>query len=437
MLKLKKFIILLFAVFTTSYALTLEAVEVQNLYQASVATNSQSSADRSIALKKALAAVLVKIAGQKSVLDNDIMKQSLPNYDIYLSQYGYKIQTLKSTNEVVNQKQLLLTARFDEKRITQLFQQANVPLWGALRPQMLIWLVDEQDYTRRIISNSSESELPAIVNGFSAQRGIPIMMPLMDLIDTTEIKVSEVWGRFSQPITAASNRYPAQVIAVVRLSNSSLQDGYTQDKRVVQVDNSPTDCGLLCTPQETEKSHYVLDWTLLDWQLSDENQTLGQQYQGVDQQVLLEQSLDDITALIYQRYASSSTNEHDFVIEVVNVDSLATHVEIFNFLSRLSAIKSVVLLSAQGNKRRFKLQLLGSKAALFASFGLDNKLTRVIEPISAYNNDTYSENNSDVNSTYKENATSENNDEHFAEDTDGAAKVNQENVIVPRFNWGG
>lgn len=372
---------LLFVITSFLLSMPLKAVEVKGLYQASIAINSQNSSDRAHALKKALAAVMLKVGGEKSVLDNNVIKQSLKNYRLYLSQYRYQHKALQVADQQGNKKQLFLLASFNKDKINQLFQQANLPLWGSLRPQVLLWLIDEQGLTRRIMSNSSASNLPFMVNEFSAQRGLPIIMPLMDLVDTNNIQLSDLWGRFQQPIKAASRRYLGEAIVVMRISNSSLVN-FDKDEKV---DAEPSDCGLLCAQFHTSKQQYVLDWSLLDWGLIKGQQKLSQQYQGSVPQALLEQGLADITELIYQRYALSTTSDNDFVIEVENIDSLATYVAVFDFLSNLSSVKSVTLLSAKAGARRFNLQLLGSEEALLASLKLSKQLTQYIDPLAQFN----------------------------------------------------
>jgi len=380
----KRINFLLFVIIAFLSSITLEAVEVKDLYQASVAINSQNSRDRAGALKKALAAVMIKVGGEKSVLDNEIIKKSLSNYRSYLSQYRYQQKLLQIADEQGNKKQLFLFASFNADKINQLFQQANLPLWGSLRPQVLLWLIDEQGLTRSIISNSSASNLPFMVNEFSAQRGLPIMMPLMDLTDANQIKLSDVWGRFQQPIKDASSRYLAEAIAVMRISNSSLVAFDYSDKEEFE----SNDCGLLCAQSQPKEQNYVLDWSLLDWSLIKGQQKFSQQYQGADPQVLLQQGLADITELIYQRYALSTTSQNDFVIEVTNVDSLVTYVDVFDFLSNLSSVKSITLLSANDNARSFNLQLLGSKESVLSSIKLNNKLTQYIDPLAQFNEPT-------------------------------------------------
>jgi len=380
----KKINFLLFVISSFLFSLTLEAVEIKDLYQASVPINSQNSRDRAVALKKALAAVMLKVGGGKGVLENETIKRSLNDYNLYLSQYRYQQKTLNVIDGVENKKQLFLLASFNEEKVNQLFQEANLPLWGSLRPNVLLWLIDEKGLNRNIISNSSTSSLPQAINAFSNERGLPIMMPLMDFTDANQIKTSDIWGRFQQPIKEASSRYFAEAIVVMRISDSSLVDAqYTKTS-----DFQSDDCGLLCAETTENTYKYVLDWSLLNWSLVAGQQKVSQQYQGDDPQALLALGLSDITELIYQHYALSTTNQNDFVIDVDNVDTLAQYVEVFDFLSDLSSVKSVVLLSAKGSIRRFNLQLLGSKEAFIASLKLNKQLTQMVDPLAQFNEPT-------------------------------------------------
>ncbi|MFT7007896.1 MAG: hypothetical protein ACJAXJ_002435 [Colwellia sp.] len=382
-----KTLILLLLVMASFLPFTaIEAVEVKDLYQASVTINSRNNTDKAIALKEALAAVMVKVGGNKSVLENKMIKKSLNDYRLYLNQYRYQLKTIHSMKPVLeNQtqtKQLFLLASFNEDKINQLFQQANLAIWGSLRPQVLLWLVNEDGLIRTIMSNSTNSNLPFMVNDFSDQRGLPIMMPLMDLTDANQITLSDIWGRFEQQVRKASSRYLAEAIVIMRISNSSLLAS------TPQANVEPDNCGLLCTQTTVEEQSYILDWSLLAWNLEGKQKRVSQQYQGSDQKELLKQGLAEITELIYQHYALSTTSNNDFTIEVANIDSLATYVDVFDFLTNLSAVKSVTLLNAEGASRRFNLQLLGSSDALVASLKLNKQLKQFIDPLARFNAST-------------------------------------------------
>jgi len=378
----KTLFVLLLVITSFSPIKAIKAVEVTDLYEASVAIKSRNNADRAMALKEALAAVMIKVGGNQSVLDNKLFKKSLHNYQVYLNQYRYQLKTLPVVDKIIDSptrpEQLFLIASFNEDKINQLFQQASLALWGSLRPQVLLWLVDEDGLTRTIMSNSTESTLPSIVNDFSIRRGLPIIMPLMDLTDTSQVTLSDVWGRFEQPVRNASSRYSAETIVIMRVSNSSLHAiDSTQSKR--------NNCGVLCSQAELNKQGYILDWSLLSWSPDGNQKRVSQAYQGIDQEGMLEQGLADITELIYQHYALSTENNNDLIIEVANVDSMATYVEVFDFLTDLSAVKSVTLLQAEGTSRYFNLQLLGSVNAFVASLGLNKQLKQFIDPLARYN----------------------------------------------------
>jgi hypothetical protein len=380
-----KILIILLTVLSSFLPFTpLKAIEVSDLYQASVALDSRNNADRAIALKEALGAVMVKVGGNKSVLENKVIKKALIDYRLYLNQYRYHLKVKKiitpKAQETKKNEDLFLLASFNEDKINLLFQQANLAIWGSLRPQILLWLVTENGFVRKIIANSTDSDIPMLVNQFSSQRGLPIMMPLMDLTDANQITQSDVWGSFEQPIRVASTRYFAEDIVVMRISNSSL----LSDDSKKTVDNKENNCGSPCT-ENIKEQRYILDWSLLGWNIEDEKKIITQQYQGNDQNKLIQQGLADITDLIYEHYALSTTSNNEFVIEVNNIDSLAKYVDVFDFLTNLSAVKTVSLLKAEGTSRRFNLQILGSSDAFVASLKLNKQLKEFIDPLSRFN----------------------------------------------------
>ncbi len=351
------------------------ALEVNDLYQASIPVESQGSKQRNSAFKKAMQAVILKVGGQENIVNNDVMRKAVSKANLFLAQYHYKS----------DDNQLFLVVNFNENKVNELFHQANLAIWGSLRPQILLWVIDEEGLTRSILSNSSHSTLPLQTHTFSQERGLPLLLPLMDLDDNSNISLSDLWGRFVDPIRQASNRYSPEAIVVMRISNSSLlsyDDSDIIDPSLIEKENNS--CGLLCN-QSQVKSTYVLDWTFLTAKEEiNQRNTFSQQYQGVSKSALLALGLSDITDLIYKQYALSTSTNDKFVIEVANVESLKHDSELINFLGELSAVKSVNLVEAKGQMRRYSLTLLGSQAALLASLKLNKQLKpvkRFIDPL--------------------------------------------------------
>jgi hypothetical protein len=336
-------------------SLKISAIEVENLYSAKVAVASQSNGDRNQALKNALRAILVKVGGND--IDHPLITQAINNYAMYVTQYQY----IRTNNKV------LLNVSFNEAKINQLFKASNLPIWGQLRPQVMVWLVEEDGFKRKIISATSNSLLPRVIEDFSQLRGLPLVMPIMDLTDLNALTLTDVWGRFSKPVAQASARYMAEAVVVIRVSNSNL----------VAAENNLLDC-----PQ-CQVNSLAVDWSLMTDAQNEHVQMFSEQYLGNNVDELLTAALSDITDIIYQQYALSTTNSNEFEIDVANIASLVDLIAVSDFLAELSAVQSVQLVSAKGTNRRFKLSLIGSQQALIASLKLSEQLNRYVDPLAA------------------------------------------------------
>lgn len=343
---------LIFLFFILSFRIN--AIEVENLYSAKVVVSSQSAGDRNKALKKALRGVIFKVGGKK--IEHPLVSQAVKNYNKYVNQYQYIRQNNVS----------YLNVSFNEEKINTLFKQSDLAIWGRLRPQVMVWVVEENGFERRLLSSTSNSLIPQSIDDFSQLRGLPLVMPIMDLTDLSAVTITDVWGRFTRPVAQASARYLAEAVVVIRISNNSL---------VVEQDEN-SDCQPLCQTQSL-----VLDWSLMADAQNEDSQIFSEQYQGEDVLILLHQALSDITDNIYQQYALSTTNSNELLIDVANIDNLAKLIAVSEFLAELSAVESVQLVSVQGTIRRFKLSLIGSQQALLASLKLSGELNQYIDPL--------------------------------------------------------
>ncbi|MFB0980385.1 MAG: DUF2066 domain-containing protein [Alteromonadaceae bacterium] len=353
------------------------AVEVKNLYNAKVIVHSQTDSERKRALQQAMGAVVLKVGGQQELLKNSTIRKGLKNYSRYIANYRYQRDADKTV--------LLVT--FDERKINQLFEQANVPIWGSLRPQILLWLVEENGLRRTIISNATHLSfsdntpsqrrynLPESVEQFSTSRGLPILMPLIDLTDMNTISTFDVWGRFAEQVQKASQRYNPESIIIIRLSNSSLVPQQESYEKI--------EACLLC---QDKAQSYALDWSFIaDAQRYNRDkiglQIFGDISFGTAPDKLLQQALSVISDKIYQKYALNSGVDNDYIIDVANISSLEGFIEVVRFLEQLSSVKSVKLLKASGNNRRFELSLKSSGQAFLALLKLNQQLDHFVDPL--------------------------------------------------------
>jgi len=368
-----RYIIVLFVVISAFFSsIPILAIEVENLYNAKVIVDTQTDSERKRALQQAMRAVVLKVGGQQTLLSVKEIKKAVKNVNRYVANYRYQ----RNGNNI----QLLVS--FDENKVNQLFEQINAPIWGRLRPQILLWLVEENGLNRTIVSTSThylevKNDLPQMIEDFSALRGLPILMPLMDLTDANNISTFDIWGRFATQIQSASIRYNPEAIIIVRLSNSSLVPVVDDEIFIEQ-----KDC-LLCKKKQQQ---YALDWSFIaDAQSYSADEIDGQVFSdvtyGTAPKVLMEQALSTISDKIYQKYALMGNVENKYIIDVSNISSLKRFIKVEQFLEQLSSVKSVKLLSATGDNRRFELNLKSSGQALLASLKLNKQLKRFIDPL--------------------------------------------------------
>lgn len=184
------------------------AASVDGLHSASIVVQNQSDAERQRGLRNALAQVLIKVSGSRSVLVEPSVKQAIQNPLRYLSQFGY-------ANDKKGAQRL--NVDFDEKAINDLLLNNSLPLWQAERPQTLLWLAVEKSSRRQLIGANSHPTTQAWIEKNMQRRGVPYFLPLLDLNDRSLVSVAEVWGGFRDVIRQASIRYSPEATVIGRL----------------------------------------------------------------------------------------------------------------------------------------------------------------------------------------------------------------------------
>jgi hypothetical protein len=199
------------------YAVPGWAVEVTDLYESEVAVSSQGRTERHQAVRTALAEVLIKVSGNEQVALLPGIPEILGRSLQFLQQYRYRTETTAPGGLETAEPQQWLWVRFNQAGLDKALREINVPIWGRTRPRTLLWLAAEQHGRRRLLGGSDESEPLASITDLAKRRGIPLVLPLLDLEDQQRIKVNDVWINFQDNILNASARYPSEAILVGRL----------------------------------------------------------------------------------------------------------------------------------------------------------------------------------------------------------------------------
>lgn len=198
------------------------AEAMSNLYQQSELVVGQSLDERRQAAGKALATVVVRVSGQKQALDSGEVKAALARPDLYVEAFRYESGNATLERDGVQVPATTLVLNFSRVSIENLLRQAGLPLWPANRPAVLVWLVtDDPEAGREMISLQDNGPLAAAVQAEARARGLPLVLPLMDLEDQVALNADDLWNLDQAVIEEASARYGVGAVLVGRYSEAS------------------------------------------------------------------------------------------------------------------------------------------------------------------------------------------------------------------------
>lgn len=195
------------------------------LYQVEQYVADQGAPARLAAAQRSLLRVLSRTSGLASVPRVPVIAQALKNPERYYSKYVYfdpADMDAKRRNQIDNATQVgtkTLAVRFDFQAgvIKQLARNAQLPTWWSRRAPTLAWVVLDEPSGRAVVDHGSLAVSGAL--DFAAyQRGLPVLLPLMDLQDSAQVNTGVIWGKFTDVLDQASQRYGADQYLVGRFS---------------------------------------------------------------------------------------------------------------------------------------------------------------------------------------------------------------------------
>lgn len=316
----------------------IQAAEVSKLDEADIVVTSRANDVKAKALAEALAAVFLKNSGTPAVLNHPLVKSQLKQPEVLLTQYGY----LEQNGE------LLLKANFDHQRIINTLRQADLPVWGAQRPLTLLWLALDDGPEKVLLADSATSELRQEVALASSNKGIPLLLPVMDLDDLMGVNVTDVRGMFVEPVAKGSERYQADYFAIV--------------------DVEPQGSGI----------HFTVG-------LFDKTRTNGvlqpllrQQGQAADYPQATEAIMGLLANYFVSQYAIAATGEgNEAEVTFMGLNNMTQIVALESYLRQLSAIKSIKVSRIKNDAVTYQVQLFGTQEDLKRLLNIDNRLNAI------------------------------------------------------------
>ncbi|MDE1314941.1 DUF2066 domain-containing protein [Vibrio aestuarianus] len=202
-----------------------------DLYHSEITIDQEQTNADDKARVKGMEQVIIRASGDKSSVNNEVIQKALRQHSQYLAQISY----------AQNDSQSTIKMGFSAPHIRSLLTQAQLPFWPENRANVLVWLIEESGYDRTIAWEHSDTPRMQQLKIAADNRGLPITIPVGDFDDITGVEVSDLWGGFVQPISAASERYPTDSIVVVRVQGNNVRwNLYDQQAgQMVQIPQAP------------------------------------------------------------------------------------------------------------------------------------------------------------------------------------------------------
>lgn len=203
--RLQASVLLLLTCFWFTSAL---AVKMSSLYQAEVSVAAQTDDLKAQAVKEGFLKVLVKLSGDAQIGNNPVIKASLLRPDYYVHDFNYSQSTTDSS-------QYLLKIRYEPNDINRLLKKAGVVYWGEIRPLILVWLaVTDKENTTEIIGNEMPDEVFTAVKHQSRRFGLPLIFPVMDVDDVSQISPEDIEALALPTLKEAARRYAPDALLI-------------------------------------------------------------------------------------------------------------------------------------------------------------------------------------------------------------------------------
>ncbi len=301
----------------------------QRLYQVDQYVADQGEQTRRQAAQRSLLRVISRVSGLVSVPRNASIAQALRNPERYYAKYVYfdpKGAGANGLNRIDNAREsdateLAVRFTFQPAMIKQLARSAKLPTWWSRRPLTLVWMVLDEPDGRSVVDQGAVS-IRGALDYAAHQRGLPVLLPAMDLDDSLLVSTGVVWGKFTEVLDQASDRYDAGQYLVGRFS-----------------------------VQEILGERFFTG----EWLVRSEGGDISRFVQGVDIDTLASIGIDMAAQGVLDQHLvfADSPRQHDLVVS--GIDDIGAYSSLLDYLQSLEFVDDVMLLSMYQNTLKLRV----------------------------------------------------------------------------------
>jgi hypothetical protein len=183
-------------------SLASHAETVKGLYQVREPVSSQSTEERDQATQRALDTLVLRLTGDPKSVQSPGLAALRKDPQQIISQYGFDAGPPQ-----------VLKVDFDPATTEQALRRAGLSLWGANRPSILSWWLNDSAEGSSLVGDGQASAAP--LRRAAQHRGLPLRLPLADLSEQLVATAPHLEGTDATPLRAASDRYNADALLAV------------------------------------------------------------------------------------------------------------------------------------------------------------------------------------------------------------------------------
>lgn len=184
------------------FSLASHAETVKGLYQVRQPVSGQSAEVRDQATQEALDTLVLRLTGDPKAAQNPGLAAIRKDPQQIISQYGFDAGPPE-----------VLKVDFDPATTEQALRRAGLSLWGANRPSILGWWLNDSTEGSSLVGDGQATAAP--LRRAAQHRGLPLRLPLADLSEQLVATAPNLEGTDAAPLRGASERYNADALLAV------------------------------------------------------------------------------------------------------------------------------------------------------------------------------------------------------------------------------
>ena len=190
---------------------------IEHLYEARVPLVDNSPAGQQAAILQGMQRVLNKISGYSGTADFPELQAVVGDASEMVSEFAIQAMSQPASDGISAQNTDGLYMRFVQNGIDQIVRQYEIPVWPAVRPEVLVLLVSDFAGQPELLTKENYPAAYAVLEQIAFDRGINLTLLNQEQVDSYLVSSASVWNLDELAMQATFALLPTDAIAVIRI----------------------------------------------------------------------------------------------------------------------------------------------------------------------------------------------------------------------------